>query len=235
MARYKKEQPTSFALGTTLVFELLKTKPHLASRLYINPKQNRDDTYLSLLQIAKENHIPTIENNEKIFRELTEKDNCMVIAEFQKEEEKLDENANHVCLVNPSNLGNLGTIMRSMAGFSFLDLAIIKPAADPFDPKTIRASMGAIFHLRIKRYDDFEAYEKEFPNHHLYPFMLQTKNSIKTLQKASPCTLIFGNEATGLDRSFLEKGTPVLFLHSNLIDSLNLDNACSIAFYEFSK
>ncbi len=235
MARYKKDQPTSYALGTTLVFELLKRKPSLAKRLYINSKQNRDETYASLLSFAKENHIPVIENNEKIFRELSEKENCMAIGEFGKKEESLSINENHIVLVNPSNLGNLGTIMRSMAGFGFLNLAIIKPAADPFDPKTVRASMGAIFNLHVKRYDSFDDYEKEFPNHHLYPFMLQTKNSIKTVAKEAPFSLIFGNEATGLDRSFLEKGTPVLIPHSDLIDSLNLDNACSIAFYEFSR
>ena len=235
MAKYKKEQPTSFALGTTLVFELFHRHPSLAERLYINPKQTRDDTYLSLQRFAKENHIPLIENNEKIFRELSEKDNCMAIAEFKKQEDALDPEKNHVCLVNPSNLGNLGTIMRSMAGFSFLDLAIIKPAADPFDPKAVRASMGAIFNLRIHRYDSFEEYEKEFPNHQLYPFMLQSKGTIHNVERHSPFTLIFGNEATGLDRSFLEKGRPILIPHSKLIDSLNLDNACSIAFYEFSK
>ncbi|MBO4540869.1 MAG: TrmH family RNA methyltransferase [Bacilli bacterium] len=235
MAKYKKDQPTSFALGTTLVFELLKRRPSLAKRLYINSKQNRDETYASLLSLAKGNHIPVIENNEKIFRELSEKENCMAIAEFEKKEGKLSEDENHIVLVNPSNLGNLGTIMRSMAGFRFLNLAIIKPAADPFDPKAIRASMGAIFNLNVKRYDSFEEYEKEFPKHHLYPFMLQTKNSIKTVKKEVPFSLVFGNEATGLDHSFLEKGTPVLIPHSDLIDSLNLDNACSIAFYEFSR
>ncbi|MBP5216962.1 MAG: TrmH family RNA methyltransferase [Bacilli bacterium] len=235
MARYKKEQPTSYALGTTLVFELLKRKPSLARRLYINSKQNRDETYASMLSIAKENHIPVSENNEKIFRELSEKENCMAIGEFEKKEESLSEKENHIVLVNPSNLGNLGTIMRSMVGFGFLNLAIIKPAADPFDPKTVRASMGAIFNLRVKRYECFADYEKEFPSHHLYPFMLQTKNSIKTVEKEAPFSLIFGNEATGLDHSFLEKGTPVLIPHSDLIDSLNLDNACSIAFYEFSR
>ncbi len=235
MARYKKDQSTSYALGTTLVFELFKRKPSLAKKLYINSKQTHDDTYASLLSFARGNHIPVIENNEKIFRELSEKENCMAIGEFEKKEEALSEASNHVVLVNPSNLGNLGTIMRSMAGFGFLDLAIIKPAADPFDPKAVRASMGAIFNLRLKRYDSFEEYEKEFPNHHLHPFMLQTKNSIKTMKKEAPFSLIFGNEATGLDRSFLQKGDPVLIPHSDLIDSLNLDNACSIAFYEFSR
>lgn len=57
---------------------------------------------------------------------------------------------NHVVLVNPSNAGNLGTIIRSCIGFGVEDIAIILPAVDLFDPKTIRASMGAKAKIRIE-------------------------------------------------------------------------------------
>ena len=45
----------------------------------------------------------------------------------------------------------------------------------------------------------------------------------------------FGNEAKGLDRSYLEVGEPVLIKISGELDSLNLDNAVSIGLYELSK
>ena len=91
MFKYKKDNPTSYALGTTLAFELLKHRPEMARRLYISPLQKRDDTYKQLVSLAREHHVAIIENNEKIFRELTEKDNVMVIAEFEKFYDKLDE------------------------------------------------------------------------------------------------------------------------------------------------
>ncbi|MBP5092378.1 MAG: hypothetical protein J6328_07525, partial [Bacilli bacterium] len=122
MFKYKKENPNSYALGTTLAFELLKHRPEQAKRLYISPLQKRDNTYQEIIRLAREHHVPVIENNEKIFRELSDKDNCMIIAEFEKFFDRLEENENHVVLVNPSNLGNLGTIIRAMAGFSFLNL-----------------------------------------------------------------------------------------------------------------
>ncbi len=84
---------------------------------------------------------------------------------------------NHIVLVNPSNSGNLGTIIRSMVGFGIYDLAIIKPAVDIFDLKTIRASMGAIFNIRFSYFDSFSDYSKEYKNNY-YPFMLQAKEKL---------------------------------------------------------
>ena len=234
MIKYRKEDSTSYALGTTLVIELLKRRKERAVRLYISPKQNKDSTYETLLSLAKEAKIPVIQNNEKIFKDLSGKDNCMAICEFKKITETLEENENHVCLVNPSNLGNLGTIIRCMAGFHFLSLAIIRPACEVFDPKTVRASMGALFDVKVALYDSFEDYRKEFPNHALYPFMLQAKTPLKKANKRYPATLIMGNEATGLPRDFLNVGTPLLIPHTDFIDSLNLDNATAIALYEFA-
>jgi len=93
--------------------------------------------------------------------------------------------------------------------------------------------MGAIFSLPFHYYDSFEEYEKEFPSHKLHPFMLQAEKELSTIKKEEPYSLIFGNEATGLPREFLEKGEPVIIAQSSLIDSLNLDNAVSIGLYTF--
>ena len=58
------------------------------------------------------------------------------------------DDANHVVLVNPGDMGNMGTIIRTMLGFNYSNLAIIKPGVDVFDPRVIRASMGALFNTR---------------------------------------------------------------------------------------
>lgn len=235
MAKYKKDEQTSYCLGTTLTLEALSFKRKEVKKVYISPKQKRDETYKKIASLCRQNGIPLIENNEKIFRELSEKDNCMAIGEFDKFFSPLEANKSHVVLVNPSNLGNLGTIFRSCFGFYLEDVAIISPCADPFDPKTIRASMGAIFHLRISIYPSFDEYQKEFPEHHFYPFMLQAKATLKEADKQEPYSLIFGNEAKGLDPSFLEIGTPLLIKQNKGLDSLNLDNAVSIGLYEFAE
>ena len=232
MIKYDKKSDISYTLGTTLTFELLLRKPEVARKIYIHEKQKRDETYYKLVSLAKEHKIPVIENNQKIFS-LSEKENTFVIGEFSKFSIDNIHEGNHVILVNPSNMGNLGTIFRSCAAFNIDFLGIIKPGADAFDPKCIRSTMGAIFSLPFKYYSSFEEYQNEAGKRSLYPFMLQTNNMLKTVKKEKPYSLIFGNEATGLNDSFLEIGTPIKIEQSSKVDSLNLDNAVSIGIYSF--
>ena len=235
MNRYDKAGPTSFALGTQATFYLLESAANQTRKVYITPKQNRDETYERLVSLCKKKGVPVIENNERIFRDLSGKDNVMVIGEFEKTERALDPEGNHVLLVNPSNAGNLGTILRSLVGFGLSDIALITPCVDPFDPKVVRASMGALFHLRLRRYPSFDAYAADAGKRSYYPFMLQAQDFLPEAKRESPYTLIFGNEATGLPESFLGIGHPLKIPQTSLIDSLNLDNAVAIALYEFQK
>jgi len=121
--------------------------------------------------------------------------------------------------------------MRTMLGFDVLDLAIVRPAVDVFDPRVIRASMGAIFHLSFAYFDNFEAYSANFPRA-FYPFMTDGALSLRDARFESPYSLIFGNEGAGLPESFRSLGTSITIPHSDRIDSLNLPVAVSIALYE---
>ncbi|MCF0113041.1 MAG: TrmH family RNA methyltransferase, partial [Bacilli bacterium] len=165
MAHYDKKATNSYALGTQATFYLLEARPDLAVRIYISPKQTRDATYDKLVEKARSLHLPVIENNAKIFKELSDKDNVMAIGEFRKFEGRLETKNNHLVLVNPSNMGNLGTILRTAVGFGIHDVAIIGVSADAFDPKVVRASMGAIFFLNLAFFPDFESYRSVYPNH----------------------------------------------------------------------
>ncbi|HCJ36938.1 MAG TPA: TrmH family RNA methyltransferase, partial [Erysipelotrichaceae bacterium] len=46
--------------------------------------------------------------------------------------------------------------------------------------------------------------------------------------------LIFGNESSGLDDSFLNYGQSVFIPHTSKIDSLNLSQSLGIGLYHFS-
>jgi TrmH family RNA methyltransferase len=54
-----------------------------------------------------------------------------------------------VCLDNISDPGNVGTILRNCDWFGINWIMLTKGCADIFNPKTLRASMGSIFHLKI--------------------------------------------------------------------------------------
>jgi TrmH family RNA methyltransferase len=234
MKKYHKQDLRSYSLGITLTFELLDHKISSVTKVYIHSQMDKNETFINLNNICNHHNIP-IEFNDKVFNILSQKENCYVIGEFMKYETLLDQQRPHVVLVNPSNAGNLGTIIRSLIGFGINNLAIITPAVDIFDPKVIRASMGAIFKVNFQYFEHFEDYQNCIPVREMFPFMLQTNQSLNNIKHSEVYSLIFGNEASGLPLSFLEIGQPLKIIHTKEIDSLNLPMAVTIALYEMTK
>lgn len=225
--KYKKTDDRSFALGATVTMELLNVRPESARCVYVSPRSD----VATVTDKARALGVPTVEG-EKAFNILSPKENCFVIGEFDKFEERVRTERNHIVLVNPSNCGNLGTIMRDVAAFDCADLIIIRPAVDPFDPKTVRASMGAVFDIGFKCFDSFDDYMTEYGDRDVKPFML-CGAPFKALDfdANKKYALVFGNEATGLPAEFARYGA-VRIEQSQKVDSLNLSVAASIALYK---
>jgi len=243
LSRYKHSSAVSYALGATLVFELLKTHSEAITRVFLRPqiKHHGNDLEKILLEL-KQRNIPILEST-KAFNVLDAKANCLIIAEFEKPSTELNNTSEtpHIVLVNPSDSGNLGTIMRTALAFGYANIAIITPAVDHLDPKTIRASMGAVFHLNIEVFPSFEAYLSSYGQlddkrqRTLYSFMLnQRSNSLPETKPNNRCfALIFGNEATGLPDSFANITNTIFIPQTPLVDSLNLAIAAGVAMYHF--
>lgn len=232
--KYNKTLEYSYCFGGFPTFELLKQHPTQLIQIILHEKAESNNELNKILELAKKYNI-RVATNGKLIEKLSSKGNVYIMGVFKKFTQELEHTQNQVLLCNPSDMGNLGTIIRVMLGFNYKNLAIIKPCIDIFDPKVIRASMGAIFSINIKLYDSIEDYTNENKNH-LYPFMLQAKQTLQnTNNKITPHTLAFGNEAHGLDDKYLKLGTPLLIEHSKNIDSLNLSMSVGIALYEFSK
>ena len=233
MKRYKKEDDVSYTLGASLTFQLLETRPELAREVYMHPSMDAGETGERVRALCAGLRLPLVVS-PKPLAVLSDNENCYLAARFAKFCEPLSVDGDHVVLVCPSNAGNLGTILRSCLGFGYRDLAIIRPAADIFDPKTVRASMGAVFGVRAMYFDSFDEYRAARPRA-FYPLMLRARQSLDQTVFEHPHALIFGNEATGLPPSFLDTGTPVVIRHGADIDSLNLPVAVSIALYEATR
>ncbi len=230
---YKSDNIHTYGLGATVAMEYLIKNRDAVKGMILHPGFRSEETIEKIKDICG-NDIP-VSTEEKPFNILSKKDNCFVICVIEKKKTRLND-GNHMVLVNPSNCGNLGTIVRSCLGFGVKDIAIVgKTAADPFDPKTIRASMGACASVRIEVFDEFSEYAERFPSNNLYPFMLDGSTKLQETTINKPFSLIMGNEATGLDPSFQKIGQPIRIEHTSNIDSLNITIAASIGLYEATK
>lgn len=232
---YRRTLDYSYAPGMFPSMEALQKAPHLVRRLLLSSKAAEGEGVEKLTALAAQNHI-RIETADKALARISGKDNCFAAAVFEKRPAALTEN-DHVVLHHISDAGNLGTILRTALGLGFGDIAIIRPATDVYDPKVVRSSMGALFSLRVREYEDFDAYRADFPAHQLYPFMLDGSVLLEEAAKniIRPCALVMGNEGSGLPPEFAQLGKAVRIPHSNDIDSLNLAIATAIGMYTFKK
>lgn len=229
---YKKDFSYSYTSGTYATIELLKALPGKVGTIFIHSAFNGSR---ELETLCLKNKVPVV-FDDRPFQRVNQKENSYVLGLFEKYSMRLSSEKPHLVLVNPSDMGNLGTVIRTMAGFGISNLAIIEPAADFWNPKTVRASMGSLFSVNVQEYDSFESYRAEHGSHAVFPFMLDGKLVLKTdnCPKEKLFSLVFGNEATGLPAHFHGAGQSVKLFQSRSIDSFNLAIAAGIGMFIFA-
>lgn len=227
---YKKGSDYSFAQGIFPTLELLVRRPQDALQVYVAPGSGHSHGVRKIRELCDAAGVP-FEISGKAINRLVPNSHSFALGVFKKYAAPLDPATPHVVLVSPDDAGNLGTILRTMLGFGHRDLAVIRPAVDAFDPKTVRASMGSLFSQRVEYFDSIEDYTGRF-NHRLYPFMLDTPGLLADARFSGTYALVFGTEGAGLPDSYKRLGTPLSIEQTADIDSLNLAVAASVVLYK---
>lgn len=232
---YHKRLNYSYALGVYPSHRLIEARPDQVTRLLLHPDGLHHEGIEKLRSRCAELHIRE-EMAERALRRESKKENCYAALVFSKYAAPLDAEKPHVVLTQISDGGNLGTALRACLGFGIRDVAVIKPCVDIFDPRVLRASMGAFFPMNVRAYDDFDAYRRDHPDHALYPFLLDGAVPVHEAAGSRPdrFALVFGNEQTGLPAAFSDVGNPVFIPQSDEIDSLNLAVAVAVGAYAFT-
>jgi TrmH family RNA methyltransferase len=229
---YKKESEISYASGAYATYELLRHRPSQVEAVFIHPSFT-DAARLEAVCVANGIYA---EYSEKAFRRINQKENCYAAGVFRKYENTPSPDKPHAVFVNPGDFGNLGSAIRTLVGFNIRDIAVILPGADLWHPKTIRASMGAVFQTETAAFASFDEYRGLYERHKIFSFMLdgRTELSAGICPLASPYALVFGNEAAGLPAKFHELGESVRIPQSEYIDSFNVTAAIGIGAYVFA-
>jgi RNA methyltransferase, TrmH family len=130
--------------------------------------------------------------------------------------------------------GNLGTIMRTLAWFGNFRCLLSPGSVDPYNPKVVRSSMGAIFHLPMELDVPLESLAARFST--IATLDMQGKPLSDASFKNFSC-YVFGNEARGVPRENLQAMNAQAFSISGCgaIESLNLASAVNMSAYEISR
>ena len=137
-----------------------------------------------------------------------------------------------IVLENVQDPGNVGTVLRTAAAFG-MDMAVLCGAcADPWNPKTVRASMGAIFRQSVVK-TDVEGLEGVLRGLPLYGAALAPGGADVRSLPAGPLAVAVGNEGKGLTQELLNKcaGTVRIPMLPGT-ESLNAGVAAAVAMWE---
>ena len=135
--------------------------------------------------------------------------------------------------------GNLGTLMRAAAAFGAAALLCSRDCADPFAPKVVRASMGAVFSLALYTDQPLAGALRDLEPARAYGLAAHGGADLATAALARPAVLCVGAERAGLSpevaQLVVEQLTIRLAPGVAAIESLNAGVAGAIALYEFSR
>jgi 23S rRNA (uridine2479-2'-O)-methyltransferase len=144
-------------------------------------------------------------------------------------------------LDRPASPGNLGSVIRSADALGADGVLITGHAADIYDPKAVRASMGSLFALpviRVQRHETLEAWLSQVRE------VLGSLQVVGTSSHATapvyahdmtgPTVVAIGNEAHGISRYFEElcDVSVTIPMDPEIATSLNASVAASILLYE---
>lgn len=137
--------------------------------------------------------------------------------------------------------GNLGTIIRTAEAFGIEGAVLSSDCADPYSPKTLRASMGSGFRLPICVSDGagpsledtvLKLKEKGFE---VYAAMLdETARRLGEFVFPKRCALVIGNEGHGVSRETAKRCEKV-YIPIRGAESLNAAIAAAVICYEMGK
>lgn len=237
LERYDAGLDYSYAPGFFPAMECLLHAPELARRVLLSSQAEGTDAARRLCDRAGELGV-RVEIADRALSRISGKENCYAAAVFTKRETVPAQGVPQVLLDQPSDCGNLGTILRTALGFGVTEVSLIRPCADIFDPRTVRASMGAIFQMHVMTYDRYEDWAADNPDRPLYPFMLDASVPMEEVLSApipADWCLVFGNEGAGLPPAYAKRGRCVRIPSNDRVDSLNLSIAAAIGIYAFAR
>lgn len=96
--------------------------------------------------------------------------------------------------------GNVGTILRTLDAAGFDAMLINGKTADPYAPKALRASMGAVFRISVYSVDLPQALEALAATHDLYAGALDGGPFFERKRTKPGACVIIGNEGQGISQ-----------------------------------
>jgi 23S rRNA (uridine2479-2'-O)-methyltransferase len=143
-----------------------------------------------------------------------------------------------VAFDRPASPGNIGTVIRAADAFGARGLIVTGHAADPYDPKSVRASTGSLFAVPVVRADGPADVAGWARTHGAAVVGTDEKGEadVAGTDLTGPTVIVIGNEATGLSAAWRQACDVVARIPiTGAASSLNAAGAATVVLYEAAR
>lgn len=145
-----------------------------------------------------------------------------------------NKNGKYLALVNLQDPSNLGAAARTAEALGLSGI-IVCGGCDIYNPKSLRASMGAFFRMNVRTYQTTDEMFEDFTANGVKTFASTPRKSAKPIANAdfsNSCVVLIGNEANGLDDDTIERCNCMITIPmAGRAESLNASAAAAIICY----
>jgi len=133
--------------------------------------------------------------------------------------------------------GNMGTMIRAMVAFGCNNLCLTPNCVDPFHPKSVTASTGAIIHIQGIYYEQHWRDWITSTSHPIYVLDPLACHSIWDVSMGQPYVLVCGSEGRGIQSQLIQsvRIMPLSIPISDNMESLNAAMSVGIALNHLSR
>ena len=151
--------------------------------------------------------------------------------------EIFERNGFFVALDGITEPQNLGTIARTVESFGGVGILLPEKGGAPFNQVAIKASSGALFHLKVCRVGSLAEALVQFKSSGGAVYSIETGGKdIREAEFNFPLALVLGSEGKGISGELLTISDSVLTIPTvGKTPSLNVSVSCGIAVWEVFK
>lgn len=205
---------------------------------FIVIRGNSSEEAADIATMFNERNIPVYSARSKQFNQICNtKSPQDILAVARIKEQNADFSEQFIALDGVNDPGNLGTIIRTADWFGFKHIILSGNSVDKYNAKTVRASMGSLFRVKVTTVEDLAAFLKDrYENFDIYAATLSAKTYMQSIQPTGKFGLVFGSEAHGISANVLNVSTEEFKIEGKgEAESLNVAISLGVACCYFSK
>lgn len=232
----RQEQGLFLAEGLRTVEEAVESK----SVVQVFYTAIEDDRTRAVLEKAAEKNIPLYCVPENVLKKIADTENPQgVIAVCHIQQIKLESlfATGEMLLVldRVGDPGNVGTMLRTADAAGIGGVVLLEGCVDVYAPKTVRSTMGSLFHVPVFTGAKEELFVKAAKRNG-YDLLVTALDGADNLYKANlrgRIAFVMGNEANGVTQTLLQEADKRVYIPmAGRAESLNVAMAAGIVMFE---